>query len=120
MYKSFRDMPVWVEAMAIAEGIFRLTESLPRKEDCGLTSQIRRSALSISANIPEGFGRGPPKEKINLYLIARGSVAETQNHVEYGRRVHYISEEAAQEMDRRLEGLLHDLNKIVSMLRRQC
>jgi four helix bundle protein len=53
MYKSFKDMPVWQQAMEIAENVQKLTQGLPRSEDYGFTSQIRRSALSISANIAE-------------------------------------------------------------------
>ncbi|OQX51790.1 MAG: hypothetical protein B5M53_10305 [Candidatus Cloacimonas sp. 4484_209] len=55
MYKSFKDMPIWQEAMNIAEEIFKITDNLPKKEDYGFTSQIRRAALSISANIAEAF-----------------------------------------------------------------
>jgi four helix bundle protein len=54
-YNSFEEMPVWQKAMDLAVIIFRLTEKLPRKEDYGLTSQIRRSTLSISGNLAEGF-----------------------------------------------------------------
>lgn len=50
MYISFKDMPVWNDAMNLAEEIFKLSESFPKKEDYGLTSQLRRSALSIYAN----------------------------------------------------------------------
>lgn len=50
MYKSFKEMPVWNDAMNLAEKIFKLSESFPKKEDSGLTSQLRRAALSISAN----------------------------------------------------------------------
>ena len=50
MYKNFMDMPIWQDAMALATEIFELTEKLPKKEDYGFTSQIRRAALSISAN----------------------------------------------------------------------
>ncbi len=57
MYKSFKDMPIWQEAMEIAEKVFYITDNLPKKEDYGFTSQIRRSALSISANISEAYGR---------------------------------------------------------------
>lgn len=119
MYKSFREMPVWQEAMSIAEAIFRLTEPLPRKEDYGLTSQLRRSALSISANIAEGFGRQHIKDKVNLYFIARGSLTETQSHLEYGRRVEYFDASDAKALDARLAGLLHDLNKLILSLKSQ-
>ncbi|MGC9363887.1 MAG: four helix bundle protein [Fidelibacterota bacterium] len=57
MYRSFKEMPVWQEAMEIAESVFTLSSKLPRKEDYGLTSQMHRSALNISANIAEAFGK---------------------------------------------------------------
>jgi len=56
-YNSFEKMPVWQKAMNLAVKIFDLTEKLPKKEDFGLTSQIRRSGLSVSGNLAEGFGR---------------------------------------------------------------
>ena len=65
-YNSFEDMPVWQMAMELAVKIFKLTETLPRKEDYGLTSQIRRAALSIPGNIDEGFGRKHTKDKLNF------------------------------------------------------
>lgn len=109
-------MPVWQEAMEIASEIFRLTESLPKKEDYGVTSQIRRAGLSISGNIAEAFGRQHTKEKMNFYFIARGSATETQSHIEYCRRVGYFPESAAAELDARLAQLIHDLNKIIHTL----
>ena len=77
MYKSFKEMPIWQQAMETAEEIFRLAEKLPKKEDYGLTSQLRRAALSISANIAEAYGREHKLDKINFYYFARGSVTET-------------------------------------------
>jgi len=75
-------MPVWQKAMSIAEAVFRITDDLPRKEDYGFTSQIRRSALSISANIAEAYGRKHTSDKVNFYYIARGSLTETQSHLD--------------------------------------
>ena len=63
MYRSFEDMPAWVKANDLAVEVFNLTVDLPRSEDYGLTSQIRRSANSVSANIAEGFGRKTKKDK---------------------------------------------------------
>jgi len=56
-YLSFEEMPVWQLAMNIAKQIFDITVSLPRSDHYGLTSQIRRASVSISANLAEGFGR---------------------------------------------------------------
>lgn len=78
-YTDFTQMPVWIISMEIGEEIFLLSEVLPRKEDYALTSQIRRSAESISANIAEGFGRGGVREKINFYRYSRGSAMETKS-----------------------------------------
>ena len=119
MYRSFREMPVWREGMDIAEEVFKITEGFPRKEDYGLTSQLRRSAVSISANIAEAFGRKHNKDKMNFYSIARGSIAETQSHLEYALRVGYLTETVFQSLALRLNKLTHDLNKITVTLRRQ-
>ena len=115
-YESFKNMPVWQTAMDIAVKTFRLTEKLPRKEDYGLTSQIRRSALSISGNIAEAFGRKHTKNKVNFYYFARGSITETQSHVEYARKVGYINSKSSEEIDSRLGMLVHDLNKVIATL----
>ena len=86
MYKSFREMPVWLKALKLSIEIFDLTIKLPKSEDYGLISQIRRSSNSISANIAEGFGRNSNKDKSHFYTYARGSVFETQSHIIYGSR----------------------------------
>jgi four helix bundle protein len=90
-YKSFEDMPVWQKAMDLAVKIHGLTERLPRKEDYGLTSQIRDSGLSVSGNISEGFGRKHTNDKLRFYYNARGSLAETKSHLIYGHRVGYFN-----------------------------
>ena len=117
MYKSFKDMPIWEEAMSVAEIIFKLTENLPKKEDYGFTSQIRKASLSISANIAEAFGRNHTFDKINFYLFARGSITETQSHLEYGKRVKYLSESSVKELDDKLSQLYSDINKIIKSMK---
>jgi len=111
-------MPVWQEAMAVAEQVFAITDKLPRKEDYGFTSQIRRAALSISANIAEAFGRSHSLDKIRFYYVARGSLTETQSHLEYGKRVGYINPKSAQELDGNLGRIHNDLNRVIVTLRK--
>ncbi|MDP8202973.1 MAG: four helix bundle protein, partial [Candidatus Tenebribacter mawsonii] len=94
MIKSFQDMPIWQESMGVAVKIFEISDPFPKKEDYGLTSQIRRSALSISANIAEAFGRYHIKDKINFYYFAKGSATETQSHLIYCKEVKYTTPEA--------------------------
>jgi len=117
-YFSFKEMPIWQSAMATAEQVFALTDRLPRKEDYGFTSQVRRAALSISANIAEAFGRNHTLDKINFYFVARGSLTETQSHLEYGRRVGYIDPTSAQELDSSLALIHNDLNGVIATLRK--
>ncbi len=117
MYKSFKEMPVWQEAMEIAVEIYYFTEKLPREEDYSLTSQIRRAAVSISANIAEAFGRQHSKDKINFYYFARGSGMETMSHLEYGYRVKYFSDREVSDINKKLEALNSNLNKIIKSLR---
>ncbi len=110
-------MPVWQKAMETAEVIHKLTVELPRTEDYGFTAQIRRSALSISANIAEAYGRNHSPEKIHFYYIARGSVTETESHVEYGKRVSYFSPQSAEALEKQLDALYNDINKIILSLK---
>jgi four helix bundle protein len=56
-YKDFTEMLIWNRAIDAADKVFQITEHLPRKEDYGLTSQLRRASVSISSNIAEGYGR---------------------------------------------------------------
>lgn len=114
MYRSFKDMPVWQEAMELAVQVHGLTDPLPRKEDYGLTSQLRRSALSVAANIAEGFGRKHALDKVNFYLHSRGSLTETQSHLEYGLRVGYFEIRQVELLDARLQQLHYDLNKLIA------
>lgn len=116
MYSSFKDMQAWQDAVAVAERIHFLTDTLPKKEDYGFTSQIRRSALSIAANIAEAFGRRHTLDKINFYYNARGSLTETQSHIEYGCRVKYFDHGDGGALDSELVKLYHQINKIISGL----
>ena len=117
MFKTFKEMPVWQLAMEIAVDIFNATDILPKKEDYGFTSQIRRSALSISANIAEAFGRSHLSDKVNFYYFSRGSITETQSHLEYGKRVKYINESIYNMINTKLECIHIELNKITKTLK---
>ncbi len=82
MAQSFRDLHVWQRAMQLAVAIYRLTKDFPREELYGLTSQIRRAAVSIPSNIAEGQGRQSTGEFRNFIGIARGSNFELQTQLE--------------------------------------
>ena len=119
MYTSFEDMPVWQKAMDLAEQVFVITEALPRKEDYGLTSQVRRSALSVPANLAEGFGRQHTKDKINFYYASRGSLAETKSHLIYGLKVGYFKQSDFTRLAELVKTIWEELNKLIRSLRPQ-
>jgi four helix bundle protein len=116
MYQDFQQFPVWQTAMQLAVDVFGLTENLPRKEDYGLTSQIRRASLSISNNIAEGFGRQHNADKIKFYIYSRGSANETKSQLIYGNRVGYFTEEKIIDLIERINEIIESLNKIIKTL----
>lgn len=113
LYNSFRDLPVWKKAMTLSLEIFRLTSVLPRSEDYGLCSQLRRAANSVGANIAEGFGRGGVAEKAQFYRVARGSAYEVNHHLSYGLNVGYFDSDTVTRCIAGYENLVHEINKLV-------
>lgn len=85
--RSYRDLRVWQRGMAVAEDVYRLTRSYPRDEQFGLTSQTRRAAVSVPANIAEGHGRGTRLSYASFLRIARGSLKELETHLLLAERV---------------------------------
>ncbi len=85
MLRSFRELTVWQKSMQLATGIYRLTQGFPREETYGLSSQLRRAAVSIPSNIAEGHGRSGVGEYRQFLWIARGSNFELQTQLEIAR-----------------------------------
>jgi four helix bundle protein len=84
---SYRDLRVWQDAMALAELCYRLTKQFPREELFGLTSQVRRAAASVPANIAEGHGREHTGSFVQSLRISRGSLKELETHLLLAQRV---------------------------------
>lgn len=79
--KTFADLIVWQKAHAFVLAAYKLTESFPKSELYGLTSQLRRAAVSIAANIAEGFKKRSPADKARFLNIAQGSLEEVQYYL---------------------------------------
>jgi four helix bundle protein len=79
--QGFRDLVIWQRAMGLAEATYRITRSFPRDERFGLTSQARRAAVSVAANIAEGYRRGTRPAYISFVRIAQGSLKELETHL---------------------------------------
>ena len=92
MSKSFEDLNVWQMGKNIAMEIYRLTDDFPKEEGFVLTPQIRRAALSVPANIAEGFGRYHYLDKAKFYLNARGSLYELKSHLLIAQELGYFNQ----------------------------
>jgi len=79
--KSFQDVRIWQKAHQWVLEIYKLTADFPKLEQFGLTSQLRRSAVSVTANFAEGFRKQGKLDKIRFYNIAQGSIAESQYYL---------------------------------------
>jgi four helix bundle protein len=84
------DLVVWQKSMDLVIESYRLAQRLPVSEQYGLASQIRRAAVSVPANIAEGFGRWHKKEFLRFLLVANGSLKELETHLEIGRRLNFF------------------------------
>ena len=83
--KSFKELDIWKLAVEVAKTTYKLTDQLPQEEKYGLVSQMRRAAVSLSANIAEGFRRGGQKEFRQFLHIALGSAGELETYCELCR-----------------------------------
>jgi four helix bundle protein len=92
---NFRDLRVWQAGMDLVEQVYHLTQDFPQIEIYGLTSQLRRCAVSIPSNIAEGHTRESNKEYLYHLSIAQGSLAELQTQLEIACRLGYLSNEQA-------------------------
>lgn len=89
---SYRDLRVWQDAMTLVELCYRLTSQFPRDELFGLTSQIRRAAASIPANIAEGHGRESTGSFVQSLRVSQGSLKELETHLLLAQRVGIVVE----------------------------
>jgi len=91
--RNFTDLQAWKEAHKLTLSIYQVTKLFPNEETYSLVNQMRRSSISISSNIAEGFSRQSRKEKIQFYYTAKGSLTELQNQLLISKDIHYISHE---------------------------
>lgn len=98
--KSFRELKVWQKAHELTLAIYAATRSFPEEERYGLTSQLRRSAASIGANIAEGCGRRSDGEICRFLQIARGSASEIEYHILLARDLRLLGEEQSARLSR--------------------
>ncbi|HEX7847002.1 MAG TPA: four helix bundle protein [Chitinophagaceae bacterium] len=120
-YQSFEELEVWKKARDLKKEVFELTKSFPPAEKFNLTDQLRRSSRSIPSQIAEGHGRRTFPDRLRFSIIARGSLAETRNHLIDAFDCNYISDERLKyfrakidEVERLLNGYINYLEKNIS------
>lgn len=116
--KNYTELIVWQKAMDLVEDVYKVSKSFPREEIYGLTSQIRRAAVSIPSNIAEGQGRRTTADFLRHLSIAYGSLREVETQTLIAVRLRYLAEvrtgevmKMAGEVGRLLNGLMLSLVK---------
>jgi four helix bundle protein len=87
--RTFEDVELWKKAHAWVLDVYRFTETFPKHEMFGLTSQLRRAAVSVPGNFAEGFNKSGRADKVRFYNIAQGSLEESRYYLILARDLHY-------------------------------
>ena len=116
--KTFEDLVVWQKAHQLVLDVYRVTAGFPKSETYGLTSQFRRAAISIAANIAEGFKKRGKADKVRFLNIAQGSLEEVRYYIllsrdlEYGetKRVGELCDEVSRLLDKYTSAIVTSMN----------
>ncbi len=109
MARHYKDLIAWQKAMQLVKRVYSASDSFPKRELLGLTSQLRRAAVSVPSNIAEGQARFSHKEFVHFLRSARGSLAELETQVLIARDLQYLGARDADQM-------AQDINEISRML----
>jgi four helix bundle protein len=116
--RSYRELLVWQKAKALAAQIYRATEQFPKPETYGLTSQIRRAAVSVPPNIAEGQGRLTSGEFCHFLGQARGSLLELDTQLAIALDLNYLQPDRYKALDQDTYQILGLLNRLIESLRK--
>ena len=110
---SYKELLVWQKSMVLVKEIYTLSESFPENEKFGLTSQIRRSVISIPSNIAEGWGRFSRKNYIQFLKVSRGSLFELETQILIAIELKYINDNETS------QNLIIEISKMLNVLIRK-
>jgi four helix bundle protein len=116
MANSFRDLTVWQRAVQMTVAIYKLTEQFPKAEVFGLSSQLRRSAVSVASNIAEGYGRATRGEYVHFLGMARGSNCELQTQLVIASELDFGDKELWQTAEK----FSHEVGKMITAIMKSC
>jgi four helix bundle protein len=116
--QSYKDLEVWKRSFSFSLEIYKVTAVFPSEEKFGITSQLRRAAVSIPTNIAEGWSRKSTKSYIQFLNIAIGSLAESETLLQLAHELKYIADEMNHTLQKLLNEIGRMLNALISSLRR--
>lgn len=114
--KTYRDLRVWQQAIILVKDIYAITTKMPKYEIFCLSSQTRRSAISIPSNIAEGFRRQYQKEYVQFLYIALGSCAELETQTTIAKELAYISGEKEQNILEQTDHISRMISNLIKKL----
>jgi len=114
--RSYRELIAWQKAVDLVTEIYSITKEFPRDEIYGLTSQLRRSAVSVPSNIAEGQGRATKGEFIQFLGHARGSLFELETQIAIAEQLGYITRETESQVALRITEVARILNGLLTSL----
>lgn len=117
MMKNFRELKVWEKGHHLALAVYRATKKFPREELYGLTSQIRRSCISIPANIAEGCGRTGDAEFARFMQIAMGSASEAEYYLVLARDLDFLKTSDYERLTREVTEIKRMLTSFIQKLK---
>lgn len=114
--KRYKDLLVWQKSMSLVTLVYEKSRSFPKEDTYGLTSQIRRCAVSIPSNIAEGYGRRTSGDYIRFLRMASGSLYELQTQMEIAKNIYYLPESEFQNIEANTIELEKMLSSMISKL----
>ena len=117
--KHYQQLIAWQKAIALVTEVYSATKSFPRDEIYGLTSQIRRAAVSVPSNIAEGQGRATRGEFVQFLGYARGSLCEVETQIVIAANLHYIAPDIRDMLSDRITELGRILNGLIASLEKR-
>ncbi|OGE13255.1 four helix bundle protein, partial [Candidatus Curtissbacteria bacterium RIFOXYB12_FULL_40_6] len=118
MIRSYKDLIVWQKAFKLALNVYEVTKKFPKEEVYGLTSQMRRCAISIPSNIAEGYARHRRLEYIQFLQIAFASGAELETQLLIAKEIGFIKENDSKSLSTQLDEVMKMLNSLIDKLKR--
>jgi len=115
--KDYKELEVWQKAVILATSLYDVTRGFPDTEKFGLTTQVRRAAVSIPANIAEGWGRGSTKEYVQFLHVARGSLLELETHLIIAHKLGYLTREQSEVAQPQIKSIGMMLNRLIAALK---